>query len=354
MKRKRLVYLLILVLLLLMLGGLVYAYLSLAPKNEAAAGNTDVAPGLKHIRSIYAYGDGADKLLSQPYGIAFRDGKLYVGQMTKGNVVVFDKDGNPLDVIGKKGRAPGELNNPSGLDVDGLGNIYVADSQHAKVVVYGPDGKLVRELPVRYPLVPRIVDDRKLFLTTFDSIKVYSLPDFKELSSWGQRGRGEADFDFPNGIVVQDGGAKVYVSDGNNMRLKLLDENGEKIWIVGKPPKGMDDQDRLFGLPGGMALAGDVLYIADPLGGSIHLYRTDGTKIGEVGETGSEEGQFSYPSQIAWMGGKRFAVTEWGNDRVQIVEIDPDAVARAATQAQVGGQPSTSEPPPSTATTGAQ
>ena len=81
-----------------------------------------------------------------------------------------------------------------------------------------------------------------------------------------------------------------------------------------------------------------MLYVTDPLNGSIHLFRAkDGTQIGEVGETGTGDGQFSYPSQIAWMGGNRFAVTEWGNDRVQIVEIDAGAVEEAAAQTPVRG-----------------
>ena len=353
MTRKRILYLLVLLLLVLLLGGLVYAYVSLSAPEPVTATDVDVSPGLKHIRSIYAYGEGADKLLQQPFGVAYRDGRLYVGQVVKGTVVVFDDQGRPLSVIGKKGRAPGELNAPNGIDVDSAGNVYVADPQHAKVVVYDPSGTMVKELAnVKYPLIPRVVDDQKLYVSAYDSVKVYSLPGLQELSSWGTRGRGEAQYDFPNGIVVTDAGENVFVSDGNNMRLKRLDKNGEKVWIVGTPPKDMNDQNRLFGLPAGMAIAGDVLYIVDPLNGSIHLYRTDGTKIGEVGETGAEEGQFSYPSQIAWMGGSRFAVTEWGNDRVQIVEIDPGAVAGAAQDGQMGTPGSTDETP-ATATTAA-
>lgn len=338
MGRKRIVYLLVLVLLVALLGGLIYAYVSLSPGEEAAADPVDISPGLSHVRSIYAYGSGADKLIKQPLGLAFRDGRLYVGQPSAGTILIFDAEGAPLGVIGKKGRGPGELNSPAGIDVDSAGNVYVADPEHAKVVVYDADGKLVKELvQVKYPLIPRVVDDQKLYLTTFESVKVYSLPALEELSSWGKRGRGDSEYDFPNGIVVVDGGAAVYVSDGNNMRLKKLNKDGEKVWTVGAPPSGMNDQDRLFGLPAGMAIAGDVLYVADPLNGTIHLFRaSDGTAIGEVGEPGIDEGRFGYPSQIVYMGGKRFAVTEWGNDRVQIVDIDPGAVANATAQPQMG------------------
>lgn len=338
MRKRRAFFLAVLLLLLIMLFGLVYVYLSL-DRGEATAEPVDVGPGLKHIRSIYGYGEGADDLLSQPYGVAYRDGLLYVGQIAKGTVAVFDDKGGFVRTVGTQGRGAGELNSPAGIDVDGLGNVYVADSQHAKIVVYGPDGGFIQEIPVERPLAPRVFDDSRLYVATFDSIKIFDIPGYTELSSWGRRGRGEAEFDFPNGLIVTDEGESVYVADGNNMRLKRLDKDGEKVWIVGAPPADIQDADRLFGLPGGMALVDDILYIADPLNSVIHLYRTDGTEIGEVGDVGTEEGQFSYPSQIASMGGKRFAITEWGNDRVQIVEIDPEAVAAAA---------ATPETPPTT------
>ncbi|MCL4368735.1 MAG: 6-bladed beta-propeller, partial [Actinobacteria bacterium] len=311
--RKRILYISILVLLVAMLGGLVDIYLSLSkPAPEPAP--VDISPGLQHIRSIYAYGQGPDKLLAQPFGIAFVDGKLYVGQMSKGNVIVMDGDGNYVQTIGVKGRGRGQLNSPSGLDVDNKGNVYVADPTHAKIVIFDKSGKPVQEIPIKYALVPRVFEDRRLYVAAFDSVKVLAIPGYQQLTSWGQRGRADAEFDFPNGLVVADGGDTVYVSDGNNMRLKKLDKNGEKIWIAGHPPKDMNDADRLFGLPSGMVLVGDVLYVTDPLNGSIHLFRAkDGTQIGQVGESGSGDGQFSYPSQIAWMGGNRFAVTEWGN-----------------------------------------
>jgi sugar lactone lactonase YvrE len=351
--RKRILYFVILALLVAMLGGLVFAYASLS-KPAAEPEPVDVTPGLQHIRSIYAYGEGPDKLLSQPFGVAFVDGRLYVGQMSKGNVIVMDGDGNYVQTVGVKGRGQGQLNSTSGLDVDGKGNVYVADPTHAKIVVYDKAGKPVQEIPIKYPLVPRVFEDRRLYVAAFGSVKVLAMPGYQLLSSWGQRGRGDTEFDFPNGLVVADGGDSIYVSDGNNMRLKKLDKNGEKIWIVGQAPKDMNDTNRLFGLPSGMVLVGDVLYVTDPLNGSIHLFRAkDGSQIGEVGESGTGDGQFSYPSQIAWMGGKRFAVTEWGNDRVQIVAIDPAAVeaAGARTPTVTSGPATGSLPTPGASVT---
>lgn len=346
MSRKRSVYLAIVLLLLAVLGGLVFLYLSFG-REAPAAKVTQVAPGLKHVRSVYSWGEGADKLIKQPFGVAYRDGRLYVSQMEIGNVLVFAEDFDYLYTIGKKGSGPGELATTGGVEVDGAGNVYVADTSNAKIVVYTPDGKLVKEIPVTYPLVPRVFEDQRLYVTSFDSIKVFSLPGYEEISSWGRRGRQDAEYDFPNGIAIGDAGETIYVSDGNNLRLKRLNREGENVWIVGKPPEDILDTDRIFGLPAGMVLVDGVLYIVDPLNGRVHLYDSEkGTKLGEVGQSGPEEGQFSYPSHIAHLGGQRFAITEWGNDRVQIVEIDPRAIAAEEKKQDVLGSDTTGSTEP--------
>ena len=328
--KRRTLYLFVMLVLLVVLGGVLYAYLILLrPAAEVQA--REVSPGLKHIRTIYAYGAGAQNLLSQPFGVAFHEGRLYVGQQGKGSVVVFDEDGKALGSMGSKGDGPGRFTSPGGIDVDDSGRVYVADAQAGKVVVFEPDGTLVRELAMPTPLVPLAYDNTRLYVACIDGIRLFSLPDFAPLGSWGgTRGRGEDDYDFPNGLAAAPDGGAFFVADSNNTRVKRLDANGENVWVVGRPSADLQDRERLFGLPSGLALVEGVLYLADPLNGTIHLYDTGGTIIGEAGEPGQQEGQFGFPSQIAWMGGKRFAISEWGNDRVQIVEIDPEGVASGA------------------------
>ena len=42
-------------------------------------------------------------------------------------------NGQPLEIIGGPGLAPGQFNDPWGLALDSAGNLYVADSQNHRV-----------------------------------------------------------------------------------------------------------------------------------------------------------------------------------------------------------------------------
>ncbi len=301
MRRRRAVYVAVLLLLVVLLGGLVYALLTIGQAAEPE--QTEVFPGLKHIRSIYGIGDKADDLLIAPYGVAFEAGQLYVSDSQRSVVYVFDEKGAYVRTVAGKGRAPGQLMQPLGVAEDAKGRLYVADRAHSKLVIYGPDGVLIKEIPVELPLTPYVVDGL-IYLTTGNGVTLFDAETYQELASWGKRGRGENEFDFPNGIAKDTDGT-VYVSDGNNLRVKAVDGDGQTKWTVGKPPASMSDTEgRVFGLPGGMVLVGDTLYITDPLNGVIHLVSKDGTYLAAVGDVGSEEGFFSYPSQIAHLGGK--------------------------------------------------
>jgi len=86
---------------------------------------------------------------------------------------------------------------------------------------------------------------------------------------------------------------------------------------------------RAFGLAGSTAFANGYLFVTDPLDSLIHIIDTKGTEVAQVGDSGSAEGQLGYPSGIAYMGGTRFAIAEWGNSRVQIVDIDVPAAIKA-------------------------
>jgi DNA-binding beta-propeller fold protein YncE len=78
--------------------------------------------------------------LKAPAGIGIdKDGNVYVAEIGNDRVQVFDKDGNPLTMWGKKGSGTGEFGNLHGLIVDKqTGWIYVADTANNRVQVFKP------------------------------------------------------------------------------------------------------------------------------------------------------------------------------------------------------------------------
>lgn len=316
--KQRTLLLAILGVLIVILGVLVYLYVTLVRPLGTAVSPEVV--GVNYLFSIYGYGDKPDELLEKPIGVAVdKDENIYISDTNHHRVLVFDRGGNFLFKFGKEGDKPGELKFPLGLTVAPNGNIYVCDKAQSKIVVYDSKGKLIKEIYEMMPLNATVFQ-KKLYVATYGHVAVYDL-EGNLISRWGKRGKNPGDFDFPGGIAV-DKNNHVYVSDSNNNRLQALDKNGEVLWVVGRPPKSMSEANRRFGLPDGLAMDNEGrLFVIDAFRSTVQIYNRKGKKLAEIGRLGHNEGEFFYPSGIAYSGGNRFVITDRYNDRVQVVEL---------------------------------
>lgn len=314
-RRRLLVTILI---LLLILGGLIYLYISISRPPVIVA---PTEKGLTYLRSIYGFGPDEKSQLKSPLGIgADKRGRLFIADSQHFRVLIFDVDGRYLGQLGKYGTGRGEIAHPEGVDVDSDGNIYVADTSNQKVLVFGPDLKFKNEVAEMYPTAVFVKGNRVYIATRF-YISIRNR-DLKELDRWGGQGRNVGQFDSLRGIAVLKNNT-VVVSDANNMRLQaLLNGRGDVAWLVGSPPKSMSDPKRAFGLPGGLAIDQDEnIYVVDSFRFSIQIFNSKGKKLTELGQFGTKEGQFNYPSDIAYLGNRLFAITDTYNNRVQIVRL---------------------------------
>jgi hypothetical protein len=50
----------------------------------------------------------------------------------------------PLAQIGSSGPGAGQLNNPKGVAIDGVGNLYVVEQNNHRISVFGADGTFIR------------------------------------------------------------------------------------------------------------------------------------------------------------------------------------------------------------------
>ena len=83
-----------------------------------------------------ALGDGSGDL-AMPKGLAAdRDGVLYVADGIFDNVQLFDRAGEFLLTLGRRGTGPGEFWLPSGVFVSPEGELYVADTYNRRVQVF--------------------------------------------------------------------------------------------------------------------------------------------------------------------------------------------------------------------------
>lgn len=334
MTRRRFL-IVVLIFLLIVLAALIVGFLAF--RNQNAGPAAAKTPGFVHVRTIYGWGKEPQDLFVRPFGAVYNSGSLYVVDKERSQVIKMTPTGTLQQIFGSFGAKPEQMNQPTGVAVDGGGNVYVSDGGAKRILVFSQEGKYLRAVRLDAQPLALTIADKRMFVTTADSVKILSLPTLDQLASWGSIGKGREQFEHPNGIAFDPATGTIYVSDGNNLRVKAMDQQGRIQWIFGEPPANMNDvgPTRRFGLAGGVALAQGYLFVADPLDATIHVLNLKGEEVAQLGDMGEGDGQFNNPVMVASTNGKELAVTEWGNGRVQIFQVDPQQ-AIAAYQEQEG------------------
>ncbi len=167
-------------------------------------------------------------------------------------------------IIGQ--RAESVLRFPEAVAVDGAGDVYVADQLSYVVQKFSAAGAFLGE--------------------------------------WGTYGGGHGQFG-PIGGLATDAAGDVYVVDSAHDRIEKFSSEGEFLTAWGH--KGSELGDFEFGSSqnytkppgGGIAVAGEYVYVADSGNNRIERFNLSGGEPIEWGSQGSEGGQFSYPRGVA-------------------------------------------------------
>ncbi|MBI3011264.1 MAG: redoxin domain-containing protein [Candidatus Omnitrophica bacterium] len=209
----------------------------------------------RQARSPIAGGKALRTALSSPWDVAWLGGDLYVAmaglhQLWKldvkaGTIAPFAGSGEEHIVDGPRRSAA--LAQPSGITTDGK-VLYVADSEVSgvRVVEPGDDGWV------------RTLIGQGLF-------------QFGDVDGVGAAAR----LQHPLGVTFH--GGRVYVADTYNHKIKRIDpltKRCETAWGAGRAGS-VDGPTPQFDEPGGLAFAGDRLYVADTNNHAIRVVEPD-------------------------------------------------------------------------------
>ncbi len=165
---------------------------------------------------------------------------LYLADLTD-RIQVFDRDGKYLH-----GWSTPKFNvdGPSGLTVDRLGRLLVADTHFYRVLVYSPKGEILFELgdgvqgttPGRFGYPTDVVIDRagNFLVSEYgenDRIQVFS-PEGKWLRQWGGHGYEPGEFLKPRALAI-DEQDRLFVADSCNHRIQVFDTQGKLLELRG-------------------------------------------------------------------------------------------------------------------------
>ena len=227
------------------------------------------------------------------------------------------------------------LRDPTGVAIDGGGNLYVADSGHDRVCVFDRRGALRRcfeeatgqPSSLSRPVAVAVAHDGVLVVLDGgnDRVVTYAADGSPRLA-FGGRGSAPGRFVDPRGVATREG--RIAVADSGNDRLQVFDERGTFLAALGRTGSGPGELHR----PSGVAFdARGGLWVADT--GNDRLVRFDGDRrfdgdgrfdgggVSSVtaGGPGRLPGFLSHPTALVWHAGE-VHVVDTGNDRVQVFD----------------------------------
>ncbi len=212
---------------------------------------------------------------------------------------------------GSSGTGDGQFNVPSGVAVDAVGNVYVADTVNNRIQKF---------------------DNAGTFLT-----------------KWGGNGSGDSQFNYPYGVAV-DSSANVYVADKLNHRIQMFDSAGPFLmmwgWGVDTGASALEvctsatvpcqagssgSGDGELNYPNGITVdSSGTVYVAEQGNDRIQKFDGAGAFLTKWGSEGSDEGRFDGPARVAVDSSGAVYVADRHNHRIQKFlgpDTDGDGVA---------------------------
>ncbi len=197
------------------------------------------------------------------------------------------------------GTASGEFNTPVGIEVDSIGNVYVADTNNHRIQVFDPDGNFLRQWgrnggdgtygiedgEFNEPWDISINSTGHIFVTdcsnhriqVFDSAGNF-IDKFGANGGNGSIGTGDGEFDTPGGLTFNESDY-LYVNDWRNNRIEVFDplNQFQFSWVVG----GGNIARSPFGIA---------------INSSGYVYTTEMTRINCYNASGGYQYNISVPS----------------------------------------------------------
>ncbi len=215
------------------------------------------APATYAFAGQWATTPGREAALNRPSGIAADPaGSVYIGDgVGNERAVRFWGDGTPLSELGGPAALGGAtLSGNSGFAVSPASHyLYVADSGHNRILVFGPEGKLLARWGAgegsgaagggagAFSHPEALAVDRVGDIDVADTgnNRVVRLnPGGEVIGGWGAPGTAAGHFNAPNGIGV-DAAGTVFVLDGENNRVQAFSEDGRYMYRWGNRGVGL-------------------------------------------------------------------------------------------------------------------
>ncbi len=214
--------------------------------------------GRRSAFARYVLGEDENRSIVKPYGLSIYRGRIYVCDTMLGGLEIIDLNTRSFEYLKPAGK--GQLKKPINSFVDVDGRVYVADSERGDIVIFDESGKFVNSFGSEDILRPTdvFVTDNLIWVSDIKGHKIlaFSKEDHKLIRSIpNDENTGESNLYSPTNLFVKND--QVYVSDFGDFRVKVYSTEGEFIRSIGSygknagqfvRPKGIsvDKQSNLY------------------------------------------------------------------------------------------------------------
>lgn len=262
---------------------------------------------------------------NQPSGIAVDAvGNVYVADGNQ-RIQKFTSSGGLITHWGSLGSGDGQFNAPAGVavHVDAAGNVYVyvADYWNFRIQKFNASGNFIRKWGTlgvfdgqfQNPMGVAVGPSGNVYVTDYGNHRVQKFDNSGNfITKWGVAGSAVGEFLHPWGIAV-DALENVYVADRDNFRIQKFNSSGYPLSSWGS--RGSANGE--FEGPMGVAVdaVGDVYVIEG--NHRVQKFGNSGNFITKWGSPGFADGQFWYARFLATDSLGNVYVSDYGNHRVQ-------------------------------------
>ena len=201
------------------------------------------------------------------------DGRVLICDLSGQTVKVLDLDNKKITPFSSYA-----FGTPVAIATDRQGQVYITDTSNKKVLVFSPDGLLLRTIGGR---------------------DVIGKPSF---------------------LAVNDELGRLYVSDPKDDDIKVFGLTGEFLFKFGQRGKEPGE----FHVPQGLAFDSEgQLFVADSLNARIQVFTADGDFLRQFGQRGTFHHQFEAPKDLAFDSEGNLYVTDSRKPEFRV--FDPES-----------------------------
>lgn len=258
-------------------------------------------------------GSEPERHMGQPYGVAVgSDRRIYVADSLGGLIHVYDIERHRYSTIRV------EASTLIGIAAT-ESRLFVTDSTGVGVLCLDLRGRVQWKLGAKdgfgRPTGIVAAADRLYVVDTAQHRVVMVSLQGTVLGSFGQRGTGAGEFNFPTNISRNAQG-QLFVTDTLNFRVQQFDADGHPLGLFGRVGDTPGDFDKAKGIA--IDSAGH-LYVVEGLNDVVEIFEPDGRLLLTFGGSGTGPGNLYLPSGIAVVNDIVY-VADSANRRVQMFE----------------------------------